>query len=272
MTGMWRGGAGHGALAVLATAGLGVVVLLDLGAPARVWELNLTAGVVGALVVIGLARVAGPWLRRPGLFLAVVSLALVAMAMWGPDVEGVRRWAPIGPLSVHVGFVLLPAALAAMSAASGPIQAAAAALIGAVLVLQPDAGSATAFTLSVIGLAAWRRARWIILAAGIASLSAVLAWLRPDPLEPVLFVEGVTTLALAQGPLIGIGALLALAAPSGLLAARGLWPVALYWAGAAGASLVAAFPSPILGGGVSPILGYAVTWGLLAGRSAEKRT
>lgn len=260
------------ALTVLLVAGLGVLVLMGLGAPHRIWAVNQLGGVAGALLAFGLARVAEPALRRPGLILAVVSLALVATAMWGPDVEGVRRWAPIGPLSVHVGFVLLPAALAAMMVARGPVQAAAAGGIGAALVLQPDAGSAAAFALGIVGLAIWRRDAWSLLASALAVASAGAAWLRPDPLEPVMFVEGVTALAWAQGPLIGVGALLVLAAPALLLAARRAWPSALFWVGAAGVSLVAAFPAPILGGGVSPILGYAVTWGLLAGRSAEKRT
>jgi hypothetical protein len=130
----------------------------------------------------------------------------------------------------------------------------------------------------VTGLAFIRRSAPSWIAAAITLLAAGAALIRPDPLEPVRFVEGVAPLAMAQGPLMGAAAMLALAAPSGVLAltawrrpdvATFALPAALFWLGAATASLLAHHPAPILGAGVSPILGYALTWGRISARRLE---
>ncbi|WP_397419097.1 hypothetical protein [Phenylobacterium sp.] len=263
----------RGGLAVLATAALGVVVLVALGAPPRLWSLNIAAAVAGAGLVHGLSQWGGLLWRRPMAVLIAAAGALIATALWGADLEGVRRWFPIGSLRLHVGFLFLPVALAAMTTVGPRLGVAGAALIGAALAWQPDAGMAVAFALGVIGLALSRRSAPSWIAAAITVLAAVAALFRPDPLEPVRFVEGVVSLAVAQGPVMGAAAIVALAAPSGVLALIA-WrrpdlttvalPAALFWFGAAIASLLAHVPAPILGAGVSPILGYALTWGRIS--------
>lgn len=268
--------AARGVLAVGAAATMGVAVLAALGAGPRMWALNAVAAVVGAFLVVGISRVGPVLARYPHRVLAAAALLLLATALWGIEMEGVRRW---GPLGLHVGFLVLPLALAGLSRAGGLAAVAGVLALGVALALQPDAGSATAFALGMMGLAAWTRRPGHILAAVLAVAEAGLVWTRPDPLDPVAFVEGVVTLAAGQGPLLGAAACLALIAPGvvvGLTAwrrpalARVAGPAALFWLGAAGVSLVAPFPTPILGGGAGPILGYALTWGLLAGFYMER--
>ncbi|MFN9926234.1 MAG: hypothetical protein ACK53I_04775 [Phenylobacterium sp.] len=265
----------RGALAIPATAALGVVVLVALGAPPRLWGLNVAAAVAGAGLVLGLSRWGGLLWRRPTAVLLTAAGALIATALWGADLDGVRRWGPIGPLRLHVGFLILPPALAALATAGPRPGVAGAALIGAALAWQPDAGMAAAFALGVTGIALVRRTASSWIGVAIAVMAAGVALMRPDPLEPVRFVEGVVLLAMTQGALVGAAAILALAAPSGVLAliarrrpdlAIVALPAALFWLGAAVASLVAHVPAPILGAGVSPILGYALTWGCISAR------
>ena len=43
-----------------------------------------------------------------------------------------------------------------------------------------------------------------------------------------------------------------------------------FWLGAAVASVVGNFPTPIAGAGVTPILAYALTWALLAAKPADR--
>ncbi len=102
-----------------------------------------------------------------------------------------------------------------------------------------------------------------------------LAWLRPDPLQPVAEVEQIIKLAFALSPLAaGVAVLLLLAvaaapavstrssAPDLRLAGSSLGLCFLVWAGA---PFLGAFPVPLVGVGVSPIIGSWLGIGLLAG-------
>jgi hypothetical protein len=145
-----------------------------------------------------------------------------------------------------------------------------------VLLLQPDASQATAFALALAVVLLHRgppqTSEWIALA--IVAVCAMLAWFRPDPLAPVPHVEGIVSLAASFGTVWWIASLLALVLlplPFILVARRRLelraeaLALAAYFGTACVAPFVGAFPVPILGYGLSPILGYfgALGWIIL---------
>lgn len=268
-----------GAAAVLAAGGLGAALLAALGAPARLVLVNLGATVVAALLLPLLALAARHAWRRPTAALVAAAAALWATALWGADLEGVRRWARIGPLLFHVGFLVLPLVLAVLSRAPWAAGLVALAAVVGALAAQPDGGSALALAAGAAALALGKRSRLSLAWAAIAGVGAVSAWLQPDPLAAVPFVEGVAALAVERGAATGLLAALALGLPWLLLAlvarARAGAAAAGFWFGATLASLVGNFPTPIAGAGVTPILAYALTWALLAARpddAARTRT
>jgi hypothetical protein len=117
----------------------------------------------------------------------------------------------------------------------------------------------------------------LILFAGVA---AAAAWMRPDPLQPVAEVEEIVGLAFQVSPLIGGLALILLAVFAAVPAALTRPDARLKLAGAALSLCLAAwavtplfgaFPVPLVGVGMSPILGAWLGVGLLAA-TARART
>lgn len=85
-------------------------------------------------------------------------------------------------------------------------------------------------------------------------LAASFAWTRPDPLQSVPEVEGIIGLALTVSPLLAMFCIASLAAAIALFTCFlvcALMP------------LLGAFPVPLVGMGMSPILGYWLGIGTL---------
>lgn len=271
--------------ASLGAVSVGALVCALSGVPAGLWVRNLAAWLVGGIVAAAVARIAGPRAVR---VLPWIAAAALAATFLGPEQEGVRRWIAAGPLNMNVAMLVGPAAVVALAAAPRLDRwtwAAAFACL-AILVLQPDASQATAFGLAMAFVASMRieRGTWRTAVAAGAILLAGAAWLRPDPLLPVPEVEEIIELARARSVFLAVAALalLAAAAVAPAWAVRGSQPEAL----PAGAALsvclglwavtpfLGAYPVPLVGVGVSPVLGAWLGVGLLAGvmrRRAERR-
>lgn len=244
------------------------------GVPTGSWGRNLAAWLAGALVAALFA------IQKSDGFLRGLVVAMpvgLAATLLNAGQEGVHRWIDLGPVHANLAAILLPAGLVALAVLSGrerwtwPV----AAIVGVLLVLQPDASQATAFGAGLIVILLRRPAPPAVRAACIAAVLAlvVTAWLRPDPLGPVAEVEGIIGLAAAWSPL---AALLAVAALAGvvlsplLVARRGDAPLraashalAACFAFTALAPLVGTFPVALVGIGMSPIIGFWLGCGAL---------
>lgn len=263
--------AGFGLLSLL-TVATGCVVAAAHGVGAGSWARNLVAWGVGAAAAWAVAR-------RPALlpaFLLAAPAALAATLLNAPQ-DGVHRWIDVGPLHINAAAVLLPPAAVALAVLRDRRWSwLAAATTLALLVIQPDASQATAFGAAVIVVLASLRAPAAVRAGGAAAtaLMVAAAWRRPDPLAPVPEVEEIIGVAWAWSPLAAVAAV-------ALLAATALWPLRVALAGrpwsraaalaltaycvaVALAPLVGAFPVPLAGIGMSPILGFWLGAGALA--------
>ena len=266
-------------IAIFAAASLSLVALGALvGAlsdiPPAVWLPNAAAWLIGALAATALAVYArAGWL--PVLLLA--APAALAASFLGDGLSGVHRWIEAGPLRLNAAMLTLPMLAVSLASARGVWRWAAALTALALLVLQPDASQATALA-AAAALVALRgggsplaRAAAVAASAGLAGM----AWLRPDPLEPVPEVEGIVGLAAKASPLLCASSLALLAAAAmvpalvarraapdlqlaaaALTACLGVWTLAPFYG---------AFPVPFMGVGPSPILGAWLGVGLLAG-------
>jgi cell division protein FtsW (lipid II flippase) len=264
-------------LASLAAVGLGAAVCALSGVSAASWGRNLAAWLVGAVIAAALAA-AGRRIVSPGAALAVAGLAVAGLAasFFNPAQEGVHRWIDAGPLHVNIAMVVLPSLSVVLAAAEDRRAiwgAAVAALI--LLVAQPDASQTTTLAAVLILVAAVRAPGRGVKAGLIlfAGLAAAAAWMRPDPLQPVAEVEEIVGLAFQISPLIGGLALILLAvftaAPAVLTRADARLKLAggalsLCLAAWAVTPRVGACPVPLVGVGMSPILGAWLGVGLLA--------
>jgi hypothetical protein len=255
---------------------VGVLTMRMSDVPAVLWGQNLAAWAVGTLLCLGLWRTrSSPGRWRWFDLTALLTLAALAATLLTPGVDGVHRWLPLGPVRLHAAAVLLPLLLVALQGLAQArgwwISAAVAAGVMLLLLLQPDAAQATAFAAGclVLLLPAAGRDPLRLAAMLVLLVIAGLTWLRKDPLAPVPYVEGIVGLA------AGLGAGWAVAAVVSLL----LLPLPFFHVGRAGnhvglalgayvaitvlAAFQGNFPVPVMGYGVSPILGYLAGLGVL---------
>jgi hypothetical protein len=213
--------------------------------------------------------------RLSGILL--IAPAALATTLLNLGQEGVHRWIDVGPVHVNAAATLLPAAVVALATAGDRCWAwlAAAAMLG-LLVLQPDASQAAALGAGMIVVLASLRAPALVRAGGAAAtvLAAAAAWMRPDSLAPVPEVEGIIGLAWASSPVVAAVAVALLAAtallPLGLadrsrpFTSAPALALAACCAVQALAPAFGAFPVPLVGMGMSPVLGFWLGAGALA--------
>jgi cell division protein FtsW (lipid II flippase) len=271
-------------LAPLPALVVGVLLMRRSGVSPAIWGQQLGAGVtLAGIVAIWRAGRRSSSQRRPwaASFVGSASVFLLISTLFHPGVEGVRRWVSLGPLQLHAAFIALPVLIIVLGQAvrrdafrSSPwVLPCALAVAAGVLVLQPDASQAIAFgvamTIILLQKSPARRSHW--LATAIVLGGALVALSRPDPLDAVPHVEGIVWLAADAGAgwlAAAVVALVLLPTPFVVNAVRARGRrdvsvgVAAYFATVIIASLLAPYPVPLLGFGLSPILGYfaALAW------------
>jgi hypothetical protein len=210
---------------------------------------------VAALVSVLVARKQLTLTEKFGDHALLVAAVLVVLPLLLPG-TGPHRWLGAGGFRLYIASVVLPSVVLLLPQARHAWIAFL--LIAAALAAQPDGSQATAFALA--GLVVLARAPLSVLVRvglGVALAgAATVAWLRPDPLEPVSYVEGVLVLAQQVGPLGLVFALVALALPVAMLLRLGQVAVAVYYVALFFFAYRQLTPMPLLGFGVGPILGY----------------
>ncbi|MBU1378451.1 MAG: hypothetical protein KKE02_05795 [Alphaproteobacteria bacterium] len=257
-----------GLLSVVAVA-IGCGVAAASGVPPGAWVRNPVSWCVGALAAVLILRLAGPRTRLA--FLAAAPVGLLA-TLANAGQLGVHRWLDLGPLHINAAQVLLPPAIVACAASSaGRARPWVAAVVMALLVVQPDASQATAFGGALFALIGVSRLSRPLRAAAMAAVGVAIAasWLRPDPLAPVPEVEEIMRLAWAVSPVAAIAAWAALFGAVGSFAfirtpGAGSRALCAYAALSALTPLLGPFPVPLVGMAMSPILGLWLGAGLLA--------
>ena len=245
----------------------GLAYLAAFEAPARLIAINAGALAV-ALVWVLFGRMPSSSTNRLALA-GLAALALTLPVILGPEVGGVSRWLPVGPVLLHSGALLLPliTVQAAREAKVGPILLI---IAGASIVLQPDAGALLGLGLASAVLAAMTRS----LAHAIVSVAALVlaaATFDAGTLQPQVFTEGVLAQVWQRAPLyaLALGGLLFLA-PAWLLMRSPQVPraegaaLAALLCGLGIAAVLAPFPFPLIGYGASPILGFGLALGAMA--------
>lgn len=269
---------------------LGVLAMARAGVPASLWGQNLAVGLVLATVCALLPATAIPPAGSPGWNAAAFgALGLLAATFLDPGLEGVHRWIQAGPVHLHAGAACLPLLILALGAklrAAGDRRPGCLVLLAGsvcllLLVLQPDAAQATAFAGALFVLLASGRkpATLTTPAAPFAVVGVVWAWKRPDPLLPVRYVEGIVGTAAQNGAPWRLGALLALAflpLPFLFAALDNDRPTAtalgVYFLLCLLGSFFGVFPVPVMGFGLSPMIGYFLALGWLVARENRALT
>jgi hypothetical protein len=258
----------------LVAVAVGCFVVAAQGTPVGVWGRNPMAWALGAVAAVGISKWSGrralPWL------LVAAPLGLVA-ALLSSGQQGVHRWIDLGAVHMNLAELLLPAAVVAFGAlATTPVTWLTAAVTLGLLIAQPDASQVTAFGGAVLVVVTLSALRGVLRGGAIILVAAAVAaaWGRPDPLAPVPEVEGIMALAWLRWPAAAVlawAALVGAALAPILLSRAEARPVrtaalalTVYAMGSVVTPLLGAFPVPLVGMGMSPILGFWLAAGLLA--------
>lgn len=249
-----------GAFAVVA----GVFAMMGAGAATFHLVIQAATGVLGLSLVLASSGPAKDTSERLPLLVGLGGLAVMAATFLHPGVDGVHRWFGLGPVLIQPAALSLPLIVWAAWRRNDPAGAITIFGAAALCALQPDGQAALG--LAVAALLLCRRGPIWWAAAAAAAGSALWAWTRPEILAPVAYVEGVLTSALDDGLAMGGVTLLALVAVPGaifLADRRGLGLIlAALWSGFALASLSGRFPTPVIGFGLSWVVGWALSLGL----------
>jgi len=253
------------AVAAALSIAVGSIGLAASGVPLGTWVRTPMAFGGGLLLAFALVR-AG---RTRGLVVGSMVLAVAGLAgtMLAPGQAGIHRWIDAGPLHVNIAATLLPLAIVALAETPARVFLVGTGAIAALLVAQPDASQVTAFSLAAALLFLGRRdlspAMTFGGLLGLAALT-IVAWLRPDPLQPVPEVEGVfallanTSLPLAAAAAVALAAtaLLPLRRKSPSRRMPSGAPLAAYFTAVSIMPLAGAYQVPLVGVGMSFPIGW----------------
>ena len=257
------------ALALPVFAGLAYLHLA--GAPQHYLLINAGALVV-ALALTATLRAPASERNRKFLTLALVAMLFVPL-MTGPSLNGVARWLPLGPVQLHTGSLVVPAIIALTARDR---DTAAPVFLVCILagLLQPDAALGFAIVFALVGLHDATR-DWRMGLVCILGFFASLAMAYRGNPPPVEFVERVIVDAAGLSLFAALGLFATLLA-SFLLILFAIPSSKAVRYGVGGSlfgftmmSIMAHYPSVLIGYGAAPILGLGLALGLATSGKAE---
>lgn len=201
------------------------------------------------------------------ILLGVLLFLLFVPLLTGPQLNGIARWLPLGPVQLHAGMLAFPAIAVLCARESRWAPAILLAALAAAL-LQPDGGTAFAITFAAVGLyhvtGDWRLAMVCIVAFFGGLHATINGELAPQP-----FVEQVFRTAAAIQPAMALALALSLATAFALMlfaiphnrSARFALAGALF--GFFIIALMNSYPFPLIGHGAASILGFGFALGLV---------
>lgn len=255
---------------------IGVLAMYQNHVPVAIWGQNI--GCLILMSVISLFMIThkcnNTGNRYNQLLLPVAIIALI-LTFANQGMDGVHRWISIGAVKLNVAMIVLPVILLELYKVlkiRGLTYAGASALIILlVLFFQPDASQLTGFAIpTMIMLSLNTRSKKIrFLITGVSVLFIVLSWIRLDHLPPVDYVERILMMVADMGGIWFVSGIISLAilpAPFLLSPPKNAVSVSryigCYYIVILLSTLFGNFPVPLMGYGISPIVGYylSLTW------------
>ena len=205
----------------------------------------------------------------------IVAVIILFLTFISSGMQGVHRWVSVGPIKFYVAVIVLPIMLIELwkllQRRDWWFSAAITIVISILLALQPDASMLTAFAIPMIILL-WNKINNNIFRSFIAVLLSALiifSWVHLDALPPVAYVEDIVSLVATMGIIwlsLGLISLVILPLPFIFFPPKKYRllsiSIGMYFVIILISTLFGNFPVPLMGFGISPIIGYfiAITW------------
>ncbi|WP_459479610.1 cell division protein [Clostridium saccharoperbutylacetonicum] len=255
---------------------IGVVAMYYNKVPFFIWGQNIVClvmvGMISYFVVSNKFNIIGNKFYYKSSLISVIFLMLTFV---GGGIEGVNRWVSIGIIKFNASIVALPIIIISLwkllQAKSLIFTIVTTMVISVLLLIQPDASQLTAFAIPMmVMLAGESNKKYLrIIIVGILSLLVILSWIFLDKLPAVAYLEGILGLLKGVGLIwfiLGVISLIILPVPFILFPPKKFeLPsicLGLYFTINLISTLFGNFPIPLMGYGISPIIGYfiAISW------------
>jgi cell division protein FtsW (lipid II flippase) len=212
--------------------------------------------------------------KTNGIFI-LIPLLLLILTLISPGMNGVHRWVSIGIINFNVSMIVLPIIIIELwklSQIKGlRFTVVITMAISILLAIQPDASQLTGFSIPMMIILCSNTNKKCLrtFIVGILSILIILSWVFLDTLPAVDYVERIVNLLANMGLIwliVGVISLAILPIPFILFPPKNLkLPsicVGLYFIIILVSTLFGNFPIPLMGYGISPVIGYyiPITW------------
>lgn len=201
----------------------------------------------------------------------IISIVVLVFTFISSGLEGVHRWVSVGPMQLYVSVIVVPVIIINLWSLlqEGKIMIAMISImcVSVILTLQPDASMMTAFSVSSIILS-WNKIKKFLrfLVTVFLGGLTVVTWIFLDGLEPVPYVEGIFKMVIDMGILgliLGVISLAVLIIPFVAFPPKKNKIVSIcfgiYFIIILISNVFGNFPVPLMGYGISPIIGYFIS-------------
>lgn len=238
----------------------------------NIWSQNIFGLIIAMLLYYLISR-------KPkiigNIFTIPISIILLLLTFLDSGLEGVHRWVSIGPIRFYIASIVLPILIMGLwrilKTTNWWIPAIISIGVSLLLASQPDASQTTAFIIpmAIILFSKAKNNYFRYSVLGVLSLIIISTWIYLDNLPPVAYVEDIVKMVSEMGIVglaFGITSLVILPLPFILFPPQNskLLSICLgiYFIVVLISTLFGNFPVPLMGYGISPILGYfiAVSW------------
>ncbi|MEM5818415.1 MAG: hypothetical protein AAGU16_11210 [Desulfitobacterium hafniense] len=253
---------------------IGVLAMYQNHVPALVWGQNIVCFLAMSLIYWIVVTYKFDFFSgsKHKTILLSLAMCLLLLTFLNPGMEGVHRWISIGIIRINIAMIVVPIIMIGLGQIlqTKELGLGSVVTIGTVFVLffQPDASQLTGFAIPMMILigSKTKSKRLRLLIISIFSLCVILSWVHLDNLPPVNYVERIVSMVGDMGfvwLILGIISLAILPIPfllfppenAGLISRC----IGVYYLIILVATVPGNFPVPMMGYGLSPIIGYFIS-------------
>jgi cell division protein FtsW (lipid II flippase) len=254
---------------------IGTLAMVSYGVPSSIWIQNIIIWILGTVWgSVFIIRNREKNLTNGNSSYTIIIVALLVLPFFFNDLDGIHRWLTFGPINIYIASIICPLLIIhlwKLTLKNREYYVFGLTLIILIILLfHPDAGQLTAFACATV-IILWKKISRRIIKLLYITLTVVLvtaSWVFLDDLEPVPYVEDIIFLVADLGNvwfIMGILSLILLLSPFFFYGKKSIVSLALgvYFLITMIVTLIGNFPMPIMGYGISPIIGYIISITLL---------
>ncbi len=249
---------------------IGVFAMFINNVPTIIYMQNILCFVVLEVVYFVIYKCKFSFHKIEPFVYLIVSIFAIGLTFINLGVGGVHRWVSFGSFQLYVSSIVMPIIIINLWGLLQKDKVWSASIItifvAVLLTLQPDASMVTAF--SVVAILLWNkinnlsRVLLVVFFGGLTFIS----WMFLDSLEPITYVEGIFTLVINMeilATVLGVVSLAIMIIPFLFFSPSRNKIVSIsfgvYYIIILLSNLVGNFPVPLMGYGISPIVGYFIS-------------